>query len=101
MKLGPDPAPIPASRRVLDEANEIIHGDRAASYGDAAASFRRIGALWTDYLGDRLLDEITGYDVAMLMVLLKVSRTITDHKDDTLVDIAGYAGLAAAIREAP
>lgn len=84
----PDTGPI--SKVVLDEANKIIHGDRAESYGSAEESFDRIAQLWTAYL-DR---PISAHDVAMCMVLLKVSRARTDKRMDTAVDIAGYAALA-------
>jgi hypothetical protein len=80
----------PLSAQILAEAAQVIHGERAASYGPAEDSFARIGALWTSYLGVR----VDAYDVAMLMVLLKVSRSRTDLATDTFVDIAGYAALA-------
>jgi hypothetical protein len=83
------------SREVLEVANETIHKDRHDEYGSAEDSFARIAELWTTYLKDRLEPEavIDGHDVAMLMVLLKVSRAITDNKMDTYVDLAGYAAL--------
>lgn len=85
-----DPPAKPASAEVLEQANKIIHGDRAESYGSAEESFSRIAALWTAYL-DR---PISAHDVAICMVLLKVSRAKSDHKMDTTVDMAGYAALA-------
>jgi hypothetical protein len=89
----------PTSGRILTEADRIIHSDRAEQYGPAEQSFDRIAAFWTTHLRDKLKPgaEVDGYDVALLMVLMKVSRAATDVKDDTFVDIAGYGALAARL----
>lgn len=79
-----------SSKEILAEADAIIHGERAESYGPAEESFDRIGRLWSAYLDV----PISGYDVAMLMTLLKVSRAKTDVRRDTFVDISGYSALA-------
>lgn len=84
----------PTSVDVLVQAEAIIHGERAESYGPAEDSFATIAAFWMDYLGNRCPDGIDAYDVAMMMVLMKVARAKTDIKMDTFVDICGYAALA-------
>lgn len=89
-----EPAAKPKSAEILEEANRIIHSDRAQAYGSAEDSFYRIAALWSAYLGE----NIEAHDVAMMMVLLKVSRAKTDTGDDTMIDIAGYAALATRLR---
>lgn len=85
-----------AKRTVLDEAADIIHGARQAEYGGPAESFGRIAEMWSAYFGgDR---DFTGYDVALMMILLKVSRAgnglIANGKPqrDSIVDVIGYAG---------
>lgn len=78
---------------ILEEARDLIRGDRASSYGDAKASFERIAALWTTYKGV----EITAKDVASMMILLKVSRGVTSAKRDNWLDIIGYAALGSEI----
>lgn len=83
------------SRQVLVTAGQTIHGDRHEEYGSAEESFTRIAQLWEDYLGV----PITSHDVAMLMVLLKVSRAKTDRKLDTYVDLAGYAALGYRVSQ--
>lgn len=93
----PEPkAPVTRSE-LLTEANRIIGGDRAETYGDARESFNRIGLLWGDLLGQ----TVSATDVARMMVLMKVSRLHLhpDHADSWL-DIAGYAALGAEIAEA-
>ena len=84
------------SREVLDTANEIIHGERAQSYGPAEDSFARIAEFWTTHLSNKLPEGVSvdAYDVAIMMTLMKCARAQTDIKQDTFVDIAGYAALA-------
>ena len=78
-------------REILQEAERIICGDRQDDYGSASASFERIADMWRAYLGV----DIEAMDVANMMILLKVSRSITaPDKADTWLDIAGYAALA-------
>lgn len=98
----PSVAPVPHgvdkqdySREVLSTADSTIHTDRHAEYGTAEESFGRIANLWEDYLGI----PIDAHDVAMLMVLLKVSRAKTDKKLDTAVDICGYAALGYRVSQ--
>ena len=84
---------------ILNTAAELISGDRAATYGDATVSHQRIADLWSTYLGT----PISAVDVAMCMVLLKVSRSKGGDKPgkmDTFVDIAGYAALCAEFEAA-
>lgn len=84
---------------ILDEAKKIVHGARQKGYGGPKESFGRIAAMWSAYLGT----EVTDQDVAMMMVLLKVSRARNGiskdgvPQEDSLVDIAGYAACAELI----
>lgn len=90
-----------SSREVLRTADDIIHGERAASYGPAEDSFARIGEFWTTHLSNKLVpgESVDAYDVAILMTLMKCARAQTDVKMDTFVDIAGYAALAPRCAE--
>ena len=83
-----------AQKSIVETAKEIVAGDRAQDYGDAQESFGRIAKLWSAYTGI----EITPWDVAQMMILLKVSRAKTSRKDDTLIDIAGYAECAGRLK---
>ena len=85
---------IPSSpKSITDEAKTIVAGDRASDYGDANESFTRIAKLWSAYTGA----TISPWDVAQMMILLKVSRAKTSRKRDTLVDIVGYAECAGKL----
>lgn len=70
--------------------------DRAQQHGDFHHNLNRITRLWTVYL-DQALDA---HDVACMMALLKVSRTLTDTTNpDDYVDLAKYAAIAAKLAE--
>jgi Domain of unknown function (DUF6378) len=77
---------------VLKAAEHVITKDRQDQYGNAEDSFATIAGLWSNYLGTRLSE----FDVSMMMTLLKVARAKSNpNHTDNLVDIAGYAALAA------
>jgi hypothetical protein len=86
-------------RQVLEEAAEIVDGDRDNQYGSPEDNFGRIaGAL--SALGYRGPDgrEIIPSDVAVILIATKIGRLSNTHgKRDTWVDIAGYAACGAEI----
>lgn len=71
---------------MTEEAQSIVNGQRQEDYGDINESFKRIAGLWGAYLGHGL----SKYDVANMMILLKVSRAKNGNHRDSYVDIAGY-----------
>lgn len=81
---------------ISEEAAAVVAGGRADDYGDVNESFARIAKLWSAYTGA----TISPWDVAQMMILLKVSRAKTSTKRDTLVDIAGYAECAGQLKQA-
>lgn len=85
-----------STQSILDEAKQIVGGDRQQDYGSCVESFERIARLWSAYKGV----EFTALEVSMMMTLLKVSRSKTSPKRDTFVDIAGYAECAGQITAA-
>ena len=77
-----------ARREMLDEAAELVDGDRNNQYGDPRQDFQRTATMWSAYLGV----DIAPHDVAALMSLLKISRIRwSPDKRDSWVDLAGYA----------
>ncbi len=84
-------------RRVLNTAEGIIYGDRHESYGPAEREFERVATGWSALFGA----PVSAKQVALAMVWLKVCREDFSHKEDNLVDMCGYAALAAEIGEVP
>lgn len=82
------------ARSVMQEAHDLVYGDREADYGDPRHNYEVIAALWSAYLEE----PVTAADVTMMLALMKVGRWVTGKKKrDTLVDLAGYAGVTERI----
>lgn len=71
---------------MIEEAQKLVDGQRNEDYGDINHSFIRIARLWSAYLNV----ELDKYDVAKMMILLKVSRAKNRNHRDSYVDIIGY-----------
>lgn len=79
---------------VLDEASRLINGDRNRDYGEPAENFERIAAGWRVLLGA----DVTPHQVALCMAWLKMARLVeTPRHEDSYVDAAAYAALAAQL----
>jgi hypothetical protein len=58
----------------------------------------RIATIWSVLLRKKLLHTITPTEVTAMMIGLKLARLAEDmHKDDSWVDIIGYAALGGEI----
>ena len=78
----------------LKTAEELINGPRAKEYGPARKNHERIARIWSIILEH----EVTPEQVVACMVGLKLARLSEDMtKDDSWVDIIGYAALGGAI----
>ena len=85
---------------ILDTAKGYVTADRNATHGDPEDNFRTIAEYWEAYLlsNDTAATEIYTYDVAAMMVLMKVSRLATSPgQEDHWVDIAGYAACGGEV----
>lgn len=82
---------------VMQEAEGLVNGARAAAYGHPQENFNRICSLWNAYLSGKYGADgylyINEQDHAIMMILVKVARLQESptHRD-SLVDICGYAG---------
>ena len=84
---------------ILEAAQQAVTQDRAGTYGSPEDNFALIGRLWSEYIRARHKVDVvvTGHDVAMMQIQLKIARVATGlHHDDNYVDIAGYAACAGA-----
>ena len=86
--------PLADKRDYLKEAELLIHGDRAAEYGDNLLNHRRIATMWNVVLGKKLSAPIEPEEVAACMIGLKIARLAEDAtKKDSWVDVVGYGAL--------
>jgi len=82
-------------KELLSEATKIV-ASRGKDYGDIKTNHKRIADLWSVILEK----EIKPTDVAMCMIAVKMARLIeTPEHQDSWVDIAGYAAIAAEIQK--
>ena len=86
---------------ILKKAKEIISNYRNASHVDAFKNHADIAEFWNIFLDGKLrpMANITADDVAIMMILLKVSRHTQGEKFnlDNFIDMAGYAAIAGEI----
>ena len=91
-----------AEKSILDEAKDIIYGDREKTYGAPDKNLVAIAGYWSNHLLTRfgVYHDITGADVCIMMTLLKAARLGNDvtHRD-SLVDAVGYLALLERIQK--
>lgn len=81
---------------VLDEAKQLITGDRNNAYGPPTQDFDRTAGMASAFGFQVNGQPLQGHHVAIFMQLLKISRLAwTPTKRDSWVDAAGYAGCGA------
>jgi len=86
-------------RECLEKAIAAVGGtDGEHNYGNGKPenNFQTIAGLWSTYVNAAYSKDVefTAKDVSMMMILLKVARAASNNKEDTLVDLAGYAACA-------
>ena len=81
---------------ILTTAEQLINGPRQKDYGHPFEDFTRTGKMWGAILGTNPIPPET---VALMMVALKISRECNQHKEDNLIDGAGYFGTIELIHK--
>ena len=64
---------------------------RAKDYAPPKVNFKRTARLWNAYLDGTDGKEIDEESVAIMMILLKISRLMHKYTKDQTLDIKGYA----------
>lgn len=82
---------------VCEKANRLVGGERQWSYDHPWDNCSKIGQMWSALLGI----EVEPRQVALCMIAVKLAREAHKHKEDNLVDIAGYAQVAALAQHPP
>ena len=88
---------------ILKKAKELVAGDRNETHGDAFQNHAEIAEFWNIFLDKKLqpMASITAEDVALMMVLMKISRNNQGKKNnlDNFIDMCGYAAIAGEIND--
>jgi len=88
--------------QILNQAMKCVCQDRNNIHGEPEDTFNKHALLWSSYLSAKFNQEIelTELDVAWLMVLFKVGRSVANPKhEDNYVDAAGYVSCAGELAE--
>ena len=80
---------------ILEEAQEILEGDRESDYGDPVANFNRISGIASSILNETITPE----QCVVVMMAVKLSREQYKHKRDNLVDLVAYTEIYNRIKE--
>lgn len=83
---------------ILKDAHALVTGPRQEAYGHPSDCFRRWADLCNAYFGE---DAFTPEDMAMIAVMLKLSRIRNKPEKDSFTDAAGYLACAAEITFCP
>lgn len=88
-----------AEKVLLDAGDTIRH--RLKDHGHTNRSFGMIADLWTNYIAHTFTirgeTKLYPHDVAKMMALIKVARSVYGDSHDNFVDGAGYLALAAML----
>lgn len=78
---------------ILSEAERLTGIDRQADYGPPDKDFIRTAGMWTAMLQHKLAagEKFESWEVAQMMICIKLSRLQHSHKRDSVVDAAGYS----------
>ena len=83
---------------ILNGAIKCVCQDRQDQYGSPENNFAKIADFWNTYMGERLMVQFDGEDVAMMMALLKIARITTGQpKSDNYIDACGYIACAGEV----
>ena len=83
---------------ILNQAEQYVTKDRAATHGDMENNFQTIADLWSNYLGISDDIELSPTDVAVMMTLLKIARVKSNPANaDNWVDACGYMACGGEI----
>jgi len=88
---------------ILKKASNLVSDAREGTHGDARENHEQIAEFWNIYLDKKLqpMANITAEDVALMMVLMKISRNNQGKKSniDNFIDMCGYAAIAGEIND--
>ena len=91
-------------QQILEEAVNIVTGERQEQYGQPEDNFATIADMWNAYIersrqSKKALWHLNARNVADMMILMKVARLAAGGTRDSYVDVAGYAACGGEILE--
>ena len=96
--------PLEIAEGTLLDAGDAVRS-RLKEHGHTERSFKMIGELWSVYINHAYTNrnelQLKPHDVAQMMTLVKISRTVYGYSMDNFTDTAGYAALASMLTPVP
>ena len=86
---------------ILKKAGKLVSDDREGTHGDARENHEQIAEFWNIFLDNKLkpMVAITCDDVAVMMALLKISRSTQGKFNvDDYIDAAAYMAIAGELK---
>lgn len=83
------------AKDLLIEAEKLTNNDRNEQYGSITESFN----LYSEICKVNFDLEIDPYQIAQVLMAIKLGRQKFKHKDDNLIDLAGYTKILAVLLE--
>ena len=87
---------------ILKKAGKLVSDDREGTHGDARENHEQIAEFWNIFLDNKLkpMAAITCDDVAVMMALLKISRSTQGKFNvDDYIDAAAYMAIAGELKD--
>ena len=87
---------------ILQHAKELVSSDRESTHGDVRENHEQIAEFWNILLDNKLkpMVAITCDDVAVMMALLKISRSTQGRFNvDDYIDAAAYMAIAGELKD--
>ena len=81
---------------VNKHAERLVNGDRQWAYDHPLENCERIGIIWGVILDTK---AVAPEKVALMLAGMKIAREIYRHKEDNLVDLAGYSACVQMIHD--
>lgn len=79
------------------EKIEDIRNQRESDYGSPADNMEVQMRIFQAYFKHKPASEFTRQDMAMIGIIIKLARQSFKHKEDNLIDIAGWADVASKV----
>ena len=89
-----------SAKQILQQAAELVGGDRERTHGTKLRNFTNIAKLWQTFLEIRRDPRLplNAEDIAAMNVLQKLARTQTgEYNPDDWADICGYGGCGGEV----
>ena len=98
------PDQLSVAESVLLDASSAVR-DRNKEHGHTQRSFGMIADMWSVYINHSFTIRgevrLKPHDVAQMMAMVKLARTVYGYSIDNFIDGAGYTALAAMLQPNP